>query len=124
MSTEQWKADNREKMQKYRRDWYQRNKQRGMIAVAKRKDEMRTWLRDYKRSCSCVVCGETHPACLTFHHRNPSEKLIEVSITIQYGFAKERVLAEIEKCDVMCANCHAKLHWAKLYDEKDMEEPA
>lgn len=116
MSTDQWKIDNQDLMRKYRREWYQRNKQRGITAVAKRKDEMRAWLRGYKRSCSCKICGETHPACLTFHHRDASEKLIEVSITIQYGFSKERVLAEIAKCDVMCANCHAKLHWAQLYE--------
>ena len=117
MSTEQWKADNQDLLRKYRRDWYERNRERGKVAVAKRKDEMRLWLREYKRSCSCEICGENHPACLTFHHRDASDKLIEVSIMIQYGYSKTRIMKEIGKCDVLCANCHAKIHWAQLYDE-------
>lgn len=122
MSTEQWKSNNKDKMQKYRREWYQHNKQRGIVAVAKRKDEMRVWLRDYKRSCSCKVCGETRPACLTFHHRDPAEKIIEVSILVARHNKRERIRAEIAKCDVMCANCHADLHFSHLYNDKDKEQ--
>lgn len=116
MATPKWKEDNQELMRKYRRDWYERNKRQGMEAVAKRKQEIREWYRDYKKTCFCKTCGEMHPACLTFHHRDASEKLVEVSTMIQNGYNRGRILAEIDKCDVICANCHAKVHWGLLFD--------
>ena len=116
MSTEKWKADNREKMQKYRRDWYARNRANSIHTVKKYSVDLVQWFREYKRTCSCTICGESRPACLTFHHRDPSEKLREVSILVTRHNKKERVLAEIAKCDVLCANCHADLHFSHLYE--------
>lgn len=118
MSTEKWKADNQDRMQKYRRDWYARNREVSIETVKKRNNDLVKWFRNYKRTCSCSICGENHPACLTFHHRNASEKIIEVSILVARHNKRERVLAEIAKCDVMCANCHAKLHYSHLFDEE------
>ena len=105
-------------MQKYRRDWYQRNKQSSVGTVKKYSADLTRWFRDYKRTCSCIICGESRPACLTFHHRDPSDKLIEVSILVTRHNKRERILAEIAKCDVMCANCHADLHFAYLYEKE------
>ncbi len=121
MSTEKWKADNREKMQQYRRDWYARNREESISMVKKYTVDLVQWFRDYKRTCSCSICGESRPACLTFHHRDPSDKLLEVSILVTRHNKRERVLAEIAKCDVMCANCHADLHFSHLYEEDAVE---
>ena len=124
MSTEKWKADNREKMQKYRRDWYARNRENSIDTVKKYTVDLVQWFREYKRTCSCCVCGESRPACLTFHHRDPSDKIMEVSILVTRHNKRERVLAEIAKCDVMCANCHADLHFSHLYEQDPNEEDA
>lgn len=56
----------------------------------------------------CIVCGEKDPACLDFHHRDPSQK--EGHIGEFRRFGKQRLLDEIAKCDVLCANCHRKHH--------------
>lgn len=45
---------------------------------------------------------------LDFHHLNPSEKDLEVSLLTRYS--TKRVKDEIRKCVVLCANCHRKLH--------------
>jgi NAD-dependent dihydropyrimidine dehydrogenase PreA subunit len=53
----------------------------------------------------CEDCGGTFPNCVfQFHHRNPEEK----KFTIGSGAHKayEVVKAEVDKCDLLCANCH------------------
>ena len=124
MSTDKWKADNQDKMQKYRREWYARNRESSVTTVKKYSADLGRWFRDYKRTCFCTICGESRPACLTFHYRDPSEKLIEVSILVTRHNKRERILAEIAKCDVMCANCHADLHFSHLFEEESEEDPA
>lgn len=58
----------------------------------------------------CCKCGFNHPAALDFHHRDPKDKLYEVCNMPRKSIGKERILCEIEKCDVLCANCHRILH--------------
>ena len=69
------------------------------------------WIDSQK--VQCVRCGETHIACLDFHHRNPDEKDFLVSIAVS-KYPLDRIKEEVAKCDVLCANCHRKLH----YEEK------
>lgn len=60
----------------------------------------------------CLRCPETHPACLDFHHRDPSTKR-RIQRLIQEGRSNGLVL-ELQKCDLICSNCHRKHH----YEEK------
>ena len=79
---------------------------RNWTELRKRKKE---WIDDYKSTHPCVHCGESHPACLDFHHRNPSEKTLTISLAIARA-SLERIQMEVAKCDILCANCHRKLH--------------
>ncbi len=95
-SAKQWQKDNREKIR-------QRNKIR--------KDAQILWYQELKKTLKCQKCSENHPACLVFHHRDPSTKKYEVSVLVQRISKRETILTEIAKCDVLCANCHAKHHY-------------
>lgn len=64
---------------------------------------------DYQREKGCYFCNENEPACLDFHHKDPSEKKFNISHYCK-RFPIERTFKEIEKCVVVCANCHAKVH--------------
>lgn len=74
-------------------------------------------LRAYKTEIGCR-CGERDPIVLQFHHRNPEEKHPRLSAQRQDGNRKRRkslqclfwedLFSEIQKCDVLCANCHLK----------------
>jgi hypothetical protein len=44
---------------------------------------------------------------LTFHHRDPSEKDFAISGT---SWAWDRIKKELDKCDLLCMNCHAERH--------------
>lgn len=55
----------------------------------------------------CESCGEEHPTyCMDFHHVDPSEKLFSIGRAPRANLA--RLIAEIQKCVVLCANCHRK----------------
>jgi protein-arginine kinase activator protein McsA len=76
---------------------------------ASRREQLRAFVRESKKVCE--MCGEDHPAALQFHHRNPEEKEFAISHLISRGWSKSKIQIEIDKCRVLCANCHAKLHW-------------
>lgn len=67
---------------------------------------MGEWLNSLK--IKCVICGESEPVCLDFHHINPDEK--KFTIGKHRNKSKENLLLEISKCICLCANCHRKLH--------------
>lgn len=92
------------------REWYQKNKAKHISYVRNRDKKIKDWLKDYKKSLRCEVCGENHPACLDFHHINPKEK--EFALGRVNKFLSIKMLQnEIAKCRVLCSNCHRKIYW-------------
>ena len=71
----------------------------------------RAWLKAYKSERGCQKCGETHPATLQFHHRNPADKKFEIGRMTNGTWGMESLRAEIAKCDLLCCNCHSKEHY-------------
>ena len=68
------------------------------------------WFDGYKQTCKCAHCGNTDHRTLQFHHRDPSDKEDDVCMLVGRKNSRERVLAEVAKCDCLCANCHSILH--------------
>jgi hypothetical protein len=68
--------------------------------------ETRAWLLTYLREHPCVDCGNEDVRVLEFDHRDGATKLRAIAILAGQGFGLARVQAEIEQCDVRCANCH------------------
>lgn len=61
----------------------------------------------------CIDCGfNNHPAALHFDHRDPLNKSFSVARNSERSWKK--VLEEVDKCDVRCANCHAIKHANEL----------
>ena len=94
----------------YQREHYQKNKAIYKAKAKERKESLKQWVRNYKLSLACANCGETYVECLDFHHRDPKEKDFTVSQMALQGFSIERIQEEIAKCDILCANCHRRLH--------------
>lgn len=93
---------------KRRREWAQTQSGREKIHAMKRRAYERhiTFINSHKKSC--ILCGEDTFCCLHFHHKDPSQKTGNVySLSTR---SKVHILAEIEKCVVLCANCHCKVH--------------
>ena len=60
----------------------------------------------------CQICGyDKCQNALHFHHINPEEKKFTISDAgSRKSFTKEEIDAEIKKCVLVCANCHAEIH--------------
>lgn len=102
--------------------WYYKNRQHRISRKDERRRELRDWFLSYKDThCSCAECGESHPACLDFHHVE-SEKTGNVSEMVNDGYSKTRILDEIAICIVLCANCHRHAHYET--DAKSTPKPS
>ncbi|AXH70438.1 HNH endonuclease [Gordonia phage Daredevil] len=64
-------------------------------------------VRAFKASHSCVDCGLRDRVVMEFDHVR-GEKLGDLSRMANDGFGVEKILAEIAKCDLVCANCHRR----------------
>ncbi|HEY6204094.1 MAG TPA: hypothetical protein VI056_13775 [Candidatus Limnocylindria bacterium] len=57
---------------------------------------------------ACVECGYARSiAALEFHHRDAATKLFGIA---KFNGSQIRLLAEVAKCDLLCANCHRRRH--------------
>jgi hypothetical protein len=101
----------------YKRRWYQENKAKHISYVRNRDMRIDEWFREYKKTLSCEICGENHPACLDFHHIDPSRKKFSVS-TRRDRPSLAQLQEEIAKCRVLCANCHRKEHYRQKEKER------
>lgn len=91
--------------------WHYRNTERNTNRTLDRRARHREWLNEYKASSGCEQCGVTDAAVLDFHHTDPQTKRMAVNEMVTYGYGKEALRAEIEKCETLCANCHRKAHF-------------
>ncbi|MBI2285570.1 HNH endonuclease [Candidatus Saccharibacteria bacterium] len=101
-------------MEKRRRTWKEhyhkygsKYRERAVERNRKLKIKNRKLLLEYLKDKSCEVCGIDDPRVLEFDHINPVTK----SFTIARGISSlllswEKILTEIEKCQILCANCH------------------
>jgi len=77
-----------------------------MTSQEKYRAKIRAIVDDIK-SVPCMDCGGTFPPiAMQFDHKDPSQKLDSVARLVNNTHSLEKVLAEIEKCDIVCANCH------------------
>lgn len=97
----------------YNREHYRNNieayKQRAKEQNKRHRPSVAAQIVDYLELHPCVECGNDDVLVLEFHHLDPAEK----DFTIGNAVAKrrlswKRVQREIEKCQVLCANCHKR----------------
>jgi hypothetical protein len=103
----------------YHRLYYELNKSRFIETNRRNKDRQRKRLRtilwDVKQ-VPCQDCGGTfHPWVMELDHREGTKKDAPVANLVSKGCTDARLLEEIEKCDVVCANCHRMRTFRRLY---------
>lgn len=102
---------NNEKNKECYKKYYLKNRKKFAARQKKRREDVRNLIRETKLKIGGCKCGETHLSCLDFHHRDEKDKLFDVSSGTRIGYSVKKIKEEIAKCDILCKNCHAKLHW-------------
>ncbi len=105
-----YQSNCKECQKNYRKLHYEKNKQKYIDKAALYTKNMGEWFRTIKSQLSCEECGESRWWVLDFHHKDPNEKDEEISTLIRKG-NKNKILNEMKKCSVLCANCHRDLHY-------------
>lgn len=98
----------------YNRHYYknfERDKQ--ITRVGKNTKKLRERYQTWKSQQSCCVCREDAVECLDLHHVDPKEKDGNISLLLAYN-SWNRVVEEIQKCVVVCSNCHRKIHSGRI----------
>ena len=105
--SEEW----REYQRTYQRSWHQRHKEKRLARMYEKKAATYDYVQAIKSQLRCADCGERHPATLQFHHVNSEDKQFNIADAVRDGISLDRIKKEIEKCIVLCANCHAIRHY-------------
>jgi predicted glycosyltransferase involved in capsule biosynthesis len=92
----------------YQREWERNNRTKRNGYNASYRDRMREFAASLRRPCE--KCGNADLRVIHFHHTEPSQKEYNISEMVRNGFGKEKILAEVSKCQCLCANCHIITH--------------
>jgi hypothetical protein len=108
--------------------YYHNNKEKCSERAKKYREENKEHIRDKQREAKrkrkleaiqylggkCISCKEEfHPAVYEFHHRDPKTKDRDPSKMLSLSW--ERVVKELDNCDLLCANCHRLEHHRESY---------
>ncbi len=66
--------------------------------------ETRTFVLEYLKTHPCVHCGQTNIMTLEFDHLR--DKFKDISMMIKQTYGIEAIKKEVDKCQVLCSNCH------------------
>jgi hypothetical protein len=93
-----WRKNNPTKCREYCNEYYYKYK----------KENLELWKE--LKSNGCAICGYNRCVrALHFHHVNPEDKKFQVCISTFTGRSMKKVIEELNKCILLCSNCHAEV---------------
>jgi hypothetical protein len=103
----------KEARRQYAKNWNKNHQGRQVASNKRYRQKTKQWFVELKSTMKCNRCPESAFECLDFHHSDPTEKEHNIHKMVGFGYGREAILAEIAKCEVLCANCHRKHHAAE-----------
>lgn len=92
---------------------YQKNKERYKLKRQRSRDSMNKKVREIKEGSPCVDCKQYYPFWIMQFDHIDDNKIGSVS-SLARSKSFNTVLAEIAKCELVCANCHATRTYNRL----------
>ena len=87
---------------------YHKNKTKWNETTKRNRDKVAKLIYEYKSSIGCAKCNESRYYVLDFHHIDPNQKLFQIGGGENGGWEKNK--KEIDKCIILCSNCHREYH--------------
>lgn len=98
----------------YLKQHYDNNKLQYYNRTRDNQTRLRQLIQEHKSNLSCSICGfNANPIALDFHHPDENKEANIADIVKTKGWGWTKILHEINKCIVLCANCHRILHYQK-----------
>lgn len=104
----QYYLEHKEQVIARTKKWAENNKEKRRKIVKEMRERRYKEFLKLKEGLSCIICGESDPACLDFHHLDESQKEYQISDLVM---SREKMKEELKKCISVCANCHRKIHY-------------
>jgi hypothetical protein len=104
-----------EDLKAYNRAWYADHpeyRERQTKLKRERRELRRKQVQEVKAVAGCEDCGEKDHVVLQFHHEHSKEFNVSDSKLLSRSW--DRILHEIKKCVVLCANCHLRRHYSGI----------
>lgn len=103
---------NRERLLAYQKEYAATDS--GKASARRKRDKTeqitRGFVKEYLLTHPCIECGEGRTPCLDFHHLKPSTKKMSIHDMLKKRYSLNTIKLEIDKCIVLCKNCHALEH--------------
>jgi len=106
-----------EKQKTYANTYYANNKAAVIAASKTSAKAYKDQWRSFKATLACIKCGQNHPATFDFHHTDSNTKEASVNKLVK-NRAFKRAMEEVQKCVVLCANCHRIHHHDERLNKK------
>lgn len=106
------------------RAWYWRNKyqDKGKISKKEKEERNKNYIIEYKKQKECVKCGDKRYYVLDFHHLDPTIKYKSVTDLQFNAYSIKTIDKEIEKCVLLCRNCHSEFHYLEKQNQLTTQE--
>ena len=75
----------------------------------------RKLVKEYLTGEKCIECDESNIVVLDFHHKNEKNKIEAISELVDKRANLEIIKEEMDKCDILCSNCHHMEHFYKKH---------
>ncbi len=112
-SSRRYYHNNKESCAARAKAWREANKEYVLSKQKLDKRNRKLWAIEFLGG-KCNKCqGEFHPSIYEFHHIDPTTKDRDPSKMLQLSLKK--LTTELEKCELLCANCHRLTHHGEIY---------
>ena len=103
--------ENRERIRAQAAEHYQRNREKILRETKEVADRNRDFRKEILAQFPCLLCGESDPDMIDWHHVDETEKKFNIGHTSR---AHSEWWDEVLKCIPVCVSCHRKIHKNKV----------